>query len=102
MLKWLARLIPRDPSTKAGLGPFTLPESAKWMETVFEYHDHYYEIGPSHGMRLADIDWRIFKALVQAAEIPEDPMERCHRANDVCLYWSIMRKAGHLLYARHS
>lgn len=101
LLKWLATFIPEDPETKGGLGPFTISEDAAWMEPVFAYHDHYYVIGPSIGMRLSDIDWRIFKALTIAAEQADDPMEKCHRASHICLYWPIMRKAGHYLYNRH-
>lgn len=102
LLKWLFSWIPEDPETKAGIGPLKLPESAAWMETVFKYHDYYYVIGPAQSMRLSDIDWRIFKALTVAAEEVEDPMERCHRASDICLYWPLMRKFGHYLYARHA
>lgn len=100
LLKWLARLIPRDPNNTGGFGPFRLPEDAAWMNQVFEYHDYYYDVGPESGMRLSDIDWRIFKALTILAEQSEDPMERCHRAAQICEYWPIMRKAGHYLYNR--
>lgn len=100
-LKWLARLIPRDPSNAAGMGPFRLPEDAAWMQPIFNYHDHYYDVGPSSGMSLSEIDWRIFKALTIAAEQAEETMERCHRARQICRYWPIMRSAGHYLYKRH-
>lgn len=101
ILKWLARFIPRDPETKAGFGPFEISEEAKWMESVLQYHDLYYDIGPEKDMRLSDIEWRIFKALTIAAEQVEDPMERCKRAKHICRYWPIMRSAGHYLYDRH-
>lgn len=101
ILRRLARFIPHDPVTRAGLGPFTLPASAQWMESVFAYHDFYYDIGPANNMRLSDIDWRIFRALTIAAAQAEDPMQRCHRAHQICLYWPIMRRAGHILYNRH-
>jgi len=71
------------------------------MQSVFEMHDRYYDIGPASEMRLSEIDWRIFKALTIAAELPDDPMDRCHRAADICKYWPIMRSAGHYLYNRH-
>ncbi len=100
LLKWLARQIPMDQDDSAGFGPFRLPESAHWMESVFKYHDYYYRIGPQADMRLSDIDWRIFKALTIAAELPEDPMERCKRARQICRYWPIMRSVGHYLYGR--
>jgi hypothetical protein len=102
VIKWLASFIPRDPETKGGLGPFNLPERCAWMEPAFKYHDYYYDIGPKEGMRLSDIDWRIFKVLVITAEQATDPMERCHRAKDICRYWPIMRSAGHYLYNRHA
>lgn len=101
LLKMLAKLVPEDVESKGGWGPFELPERCDWMEPVFRMHDYYYEIGPGAGMRLSEIDWRIFKALGIAAELPEDWMERCHRASDICTYWPIMRAAGHYLYARH-
>lgn len=101
ILKYLAKFIPRDPDNTGGFGPFRLPKRAEWMNQVFKYHDYYYDIGPGMGMRLSDIDWRIFKALTIAAELAEDPMEKCHRAKDICKYWPIMRSAGHYLYARH-
>jgi hypothetical protein len=101
LLKQLAKLLPTDPSDRAGYGPFRLPQDAEWMESVFRYHDYYYEIGPEAGMKLSDIDWRIFKALSIAAEIPDDTIERCHRAHQICDYWPIMRSIGHLLYGRH-
>lgn len=101
LLKWFARLIPRDSSNEAGMGPFRLPDRCYWMQPIFEYHDRYYDIGPEAGMRLSDVDWRIFKALTIAAEEPEDFIERCHRAHDICRYWPIMRSAGHYLYARN-
>jgi hypothetical protein len=103
LLKWLASFIPRDPETKAGLGPFELPESAAWMRPIFKYHDHFYEVGPASGMRLSEIDARIFRALAIAATDPSlDWMEQCKRAKDVCTYWPIMRSAGHYLYNRHA
>lgn len=102
LLKWLAKFLPRDPKNEGGFGPFKLPERALWMNAVFKYHDLYYDIGPGSGMRLSDIDWRVFKALVILAETAEDPIERCHRARDICEFWPIMRSAGHYLYARHS
>lgn len=101
VLKWLAKLLPVDENDSAGFGPFRLPKSADWMQSVFRYHDYYYRIGPKQGMRLSDIDWRIFKALTIAAEIPEDPMERCRRARQICRYWPLMRVFGHYLYGRH-
>lgn len=101
LLKELARLLPEDPNGTAGYGPFRLPKRCDWMQPIFAMHDHYYKVGPKSGMRLSDIDWRIFKALTIAAELPEDPMERCHRAKDICEYWPIMRSVGHYLYARH-
>lgn len=99
-LKWLAKLLPRDSNNTAGFGPFRLPKECLWMEPVFRMHDHYYDVGPDADMRLSDIDWRIFKALTIAAETVEDPMERCHRARQICKYWPIMRSAGHYLYGR--
>lgn len=100
-LKWLARLLPIDPRNDAGFGPFRLPKRCEWMQAVFRYHDHYYIEGPKVGMRLSEIDWRIFKALTIAADEPEDWMHKCHRARDICRYWPIMRSAGHYLYNRH-
>jgi hypothetical protein len=101
VLKWLARFIPRDPNNTGGFGPFRLPKRALWMNQVFKYHDYYYDIGPKSKMRLSEIDWRIFKALTITAEQPEDWMERCHRAKDICKYWPLMRSFGHYLYNRH-
>lgn len=102
--KWLASFIPEDSSDKAGFGPFTISESAAWMEHIFrDYHDRYYKIGPSCGMRLSEIDVRIFKALTIAATLPElDTIEQCHRIAEICFYWPIMHKAGHYLYRRHA
>lgn len=100
ILKWIASFLPRDPSNEAGFGPFRLPERCAWMQPIFEYHDKYYDEGPVAGMKLSDIDWRIFKALTIAAEQTEDLIERCHRAHDICRYWPIMREAGHYLYNR--
>ena len=102
ILKWVASFLPRDPSDTGGYGPFRLPARADWMNAVFVYHDHYSDEGPKQNppMRLSDIDWRIFKALTILAESPEDPMERCHRAADICEFWPIMREAGHYLYNR--
>jgi len=100
ILKWLASFLPRDPSNDAGFGPFGLPDSALWMNEIFQFHDLYYDKGPENNMRLSDIDWRIFKALTIKAEEPEDYIERCHRAHDICTYWPIMRRAGHYLYNR--
>ncbi len=101
LLKELAKLLPTDKNNSAGYGPFRLPDRCEWMQSVFSYHDYYYLIGPDADMRLSDIDWRIFKALTIAAELPDDPMERCHRAKDICEYWPIMRSVGHYLYGRH-
>ncbi len=101
LLKWLAKLLPRDESNTGGFGVFRLPEDAEWMNGAFKYHDYYYDIGPDQDMRLSDIDWRTFKALVILAEQAEDPMDRCNRARQICKYWPIMRSAGHYLYARH-
>lgn len=101
VLKWLASFIPRDPSNEAGMGPFRLPDSALWMNSVFVMHDYYYDIGPGSDMKLSDIDWRIFKALVILAEQPDEPMERCRRARDICRYWPLMRSADHYLYGRN-
>lgn len=101
LLKWLARLIPRDPDNSGGFGPFRLPERAQWMNEVFKYHDHYYDVGPAAGMKLSDIDWRIFKALTILAEEEPDMIKRCHKVRDICKYWPIMRSAGHYLYDRN-
>ncbi len=101
-LKRLFRLIPEDPESKGGLGPFTLPKSAAWMESVFKYHDMYYEEGPEHGMRLSEIDSKVFRALTyKVHQLTDDPMQQCHMYSDICTYWPIMRKFGHYLYNRH-
>lgn len=101
--KWLFSFLPEDPEDKAGWGPFTISEDAAWMEGVFaEYHDQWYRQGPAIGMRLSEIDARVFKGLSILATQPHlDWIEQCHRINDVCLYWPIMRRFGHLLYGRH-
>lgn len=101
IIKWIAKLIPVDPDPTGGFWFFRLPERCQWMQSAFKYHDYYYEIGFDHDMRLSDIDWRIFKALTILAEQPDDPMERCRRAKDICKYWRIMRIAGRFLYNRH-
>lgn len=101
LLKELAKLLPVDADPTAGYGPFRLPDECAWMESVFAMHDHYYLVGPAAGMRLSEIDWRIFKALTIKAEMPDDWMERCHRARHICEYWPIMRSVGHYLYNRH-
>lgn len=106
LLKELVKLIPEDHEAKAGLGPFVLQDwdpDTVWMEHIFrDYHDHYYEVGPSSRMRLSEIDTRIFKALAIAATLPElDWMDQCHRIKHICKYWPIMRSAGHYLYNRH-
>lgn len=102
ILKWLARFLPEDKEVKAGFGPFRLPDECSWMEPIFEYHDHYYVVGPEKGMRLSEIDARIFKALSIAATQPElDWMIQCKRIKHICKYWPIMRSFGHYLYARH-
>lgn len=101
LLKLMASYIPEDPENKPGLFIFELPDRCSWMASIFEYHDNWYKVGPSIGMRLSEIDWRIFKGLTIKAEEPSDWMERCHRAQDICTYWSIMRSAGHYLYNRH-
>lgn len=103
LLKALARLLPEDPNNSAGYGPFRLPSpECDWMQSIFSMHDRYYEIGPDAGMRLSNIDWRIFRALCIAAELPDDPLERCKRARQICRYWPIMRIAGRYLYGRHA
>ncbi len=101
--KWFARnFIPEDRATKGGYGPFTLPERCFWMEAIFAYHDHYYEVGPECDMRLSEVDVRIAKALMIEATRPDlDWMEQAHRIKDICRYWPIMRTAGHYLYGRH-
>jgi len=99
--RWLVRQIPEDPSDEPGFWFLRLPKRCDWMRSVFRYHDYFYRIGPKYDMRLSDIDWRTFKALVIAAEVPEDPMERCHRANDICRYWRLARIGGHSLFNRH-
>lgn len=101
ILKWLASFLPRDSSNEAGYGPFRLPDRCDWMQEIFEFHDLYYDEGPKNDMRLSDIDWRIFKALVLKAETEPDLIERCHRAHDICRYWPIMRSFGHTLYGRN-
>jgi hypothetical protein len=101
LLKELAKLLPDDPSNRAGYGPFRLPDDAEWMQPIFAMHDRYYVVGPGAGMRLSDIDWRIFKGLTIAAELPEDPLERCSRARQICTYWPVMRSLGHYLFNRH-
>jgi hypothetical protein len=101
VLKWLARFIPRDPQTGGGFGPFRLPERARWMNVIFEYHDLWYDIGPDSDMRLSEIDWKVFKALAILAESEPDLIKRCQKVHDICKYWSIMRSAGHYLYNRH-
>lgn len=101
ILKWLVSFLPRDPSSEAGYGPFRLPPECDWMQEIFEYHDEWYDVGPDSGMRLSDIDWKIFKALTLKAETDPDPIERCHKALQICEYWPIMRKAGHYLYGRN-
>ena len=100
ILKWLARFIPRDPSNEAGFGPFRLPPECDWMQEIFAFHDMYYDAGPAAGMKLSDIDWRIFKALAIKAETEPDLIERCHKVLQICEYWPIMRKVGHYLYDR--
>ncbi len=103
VLKWLAHFLPVDPDPTGGFWIFRLPERCKWMGSVFEAHDRYYIEGPllDPPMRLADIDWRVFKALTMAAESEPDLIKRCHRAKDICKYWRIMRACGHALYNRH-
>lgn len=102
LLKELAKLLPYDSDNSAGYGPFRLPDECQWMESVFSMHDHYYIVGPESGMRLSEIDARIFKALSIKATQPElDWMEQCHRIKHICEYWPIMRSVGHYLYARH-
>lgn len=100
VLRWLARYIPVDPNPDGGLWIFRLPERARWMNAVFVYHDNYYIQGPMMGMKLSDIDWRVFKSLTILAETEPDLIKRCHRARDICRYWPIMRTAGHILYDR--
>lgn len=102
LLKELARLLPIDPSGTAGYGPFRLPERCAWMESVFAYHDHYYVVGPESGMRLSEIDARVFKALsIKATQSDLDWIEQCHRIHDICDYWPVMRSVGHYLFNRH-
>ena len=101
ILKWLARQLPVDENDSAGFGPFRLPESASWMESVFKYHDYYYRIGPELDMKLSDIDWRVFKALVIKAETEPNLIKRCRRVRQICRYWPIMRTFGHYMYGRH-
>lgn len=101
ILKELAKLLPEDSQEGGGYGIFRLPESARWMESVFKYHDHYYEIGVENNMALSDIDWRIFKALTIKAETEPDLIKRCSMVHDICRYWPIMRSVGHYLYGRH-
>jgi hypothetical protein len=101
VLKWILKFLPEDPNPNAGFWIFRLPESAMWMNRVLVYHDEWYRTGPKIGMRLSDIDWRIFKALTIYIETVEDPMERCQMVQDVCRYWPIMRRVGRKLYGRH-
>jgi hypothetical protein len=101
LLKWLARFLPRDPNNTGGFGPFRLPKRALWMNEIFKYHDLWYDIGPKHGMRLSDIDCRVWKGLCLLAEEEPDLIKRCHMYHDICRYWPIMRSAGHYLYNRH-
>lgn len=100
LLKWLARFLPRDPNNTGGFGPFRLPERAQWMNDVFKYHDHYYDVGPVSGMTRAEIDVRVWKALTIRAELEPDLIQRCHMYHDICRYWPIMRSAGYYLYDR--
>lgn len=101
-LKWiLKQFLPLDPSNKAGLGPFRLPERCAWMEPIFAYHDKYYVEGPALGMRLSDIDCRIFYALVANVRQSDlDPIVKCNRIEDICKFWYIMHTAGPYLYGR--
>lgn len=104
LLKIIANQIPRDSDNSGGFGPFRLPEeAAAWMSEIFEYHDRYYDIGPTltPPMPLSEIDWRIFRALTIKAESAETDIERCHRAHDICRYWPVMRSVGHYLYGRY-
>lgn len=102
ILKIIAKQIPRDPESKGGFWVFQLPDDCEWMQGVFKYHDLYYDIGAKAGMRLSEIDARIFKALSIAATHSDlDWMEQCHRIRQVCRYWPIMRSAGHYLFNRH-
>lgn len=103
LFKEIASLIPEDEENKAGFGPFTLPKEAAWMEQVFaQYHDPYYKVGPGIGMELHEVDVRVAKGLfIVATKADLSWKEQATRIEHICLYWSIMRSAGHYLYARN-
>lgn len=100
ILKWLASFLPRDPSNRAGFGPFGLPSRCEWMQRAANLHDWDYDKGPKEGERLSTIDSDLFNRWVIEAMSCPDPMDRCHRIANICEFWPIARKAGHYLYDR--
>lgn len=100
ILKWIFKWIPEDPDPTGGFYAFRLPKSCEWMNDVLEYHDRWYRDGPKIGMKLSDIDWRIYKALTIRIEQEMDLIKRCHMAEQVCWVFPIMRKVGRKLYGR--
>ena len=71
------------------------------MQRAANLHDWDYDTGPKEGKRLSQVDAELFKRWSLEALSCEDPMDACHRIMDVCRYWPIARRAGHLLYGRN-
>lgn len=98
LLKWLAKLIPRDPRDTAGIGPFRIPSDHPFQRAA-PTHDFRYD-NPTE-QRLSEVDWELFNAWFFITRAEPDPIKRCHLARDMCDWWPYARIAGHYLYGRH-
>lgn len=93
-LKWFINLFPPEEDNSAGIGPFRLPDDAKWMERATPRHDYEFLHSATSGRKLSEEDAHLFYAWTLIANAEPHPIKRCRMYSQICEYWPIARSAG--------
>jgi hypothetical protein len=94
----LNEVLPQDQNDSAGLGPFRLPDDARWMERAAHLHDLAFRDSPESGDRLSAVDAHLFWRWAMEANSHPDPIQRCKRMGQICKYWPLARAVGRYVW----
>lgn len=102
-MSWLKRifnrLLPEDPSSGCGYGPFKLPADHPFTRGC-NLHD--LEFDAAHEGRgeksIHQVDWELFYRWVMIARAQPTYSGKCALARDVCRYWTVAHSVGSLLW----
>lgn len=93
-LKWFINLFPPEENNSAGIGPFRLPEEARWMERAVPRHEYEFVHSATSGRKLSGEDAHLFYAWTLIANAEPDTIKRCRMYSQICEYWPYARAVG--------